>query len=194
MTKLSKEKKMQLVLVAMVTVGVIGGLWFFLVGAQNERSGAITRKIVSVQQDSDKMQKVITSAGALKNGLGDATNHLARIEGAMPSGDLFSWIVSSLKQFNVPSYKVDMPQIGAPSVGGVGMLPDFPYNEATVYVSGTAYYYDLGKFIADMENHFPYLPVQNLSLEPGYGTTPEEHERLTFHMQIVILVNKPANT
>jgi hypothetical protein len=193
MTKISKEKKMQLTLVAIVTVGVIAGLWFLLIGAQNDRSAEITRRIAGVQQEHDKMQKVITGASELKQELTDATNRLSHIEAAMPSGDLFSWIVSSLKQFNVPSYRVDMPQIGAPSVSPVGMFADYPYNEATVAVSGTAYYYELGKFIADMENRFPYLRIQNLALEPGVGTTPEEHEKLTFHMQIIILV-KPANT
>ena len=110
----------------------------------------------------------------------------------MPSGDLFSWTVSSLKQFNTPSYKVDMPQIGSPDVGSVHAFPDFPYNQAIVAVSGSAYYYEFGKFLADLENHFPYLRVQNLILEPGYGTTAEEREKLNFHMDIVTLV-KSAN-
>jgi hypothetical protein len=194
MAKIPKEKQMHLVLVGLVTVGIIAGLWFFLVGAQNDRSADITRRIAAVQKDTDKMQKVITGASSLKEELSDATNRLGHIEAGMPSGDLFSWIIASLKQFNNPSYKVDMPQIGVPAVGAVSMLPNFPYNEASVAVSGTAYYYELGKFISDMENHSPYLRIQNLYLEPGVGTTPEEHEKLTFHMQIVILVNKPANT
>ena len=32
---------------------------------------------------------------------------------------------------------------------------------------GTAYFQDLGAFLADFENEFPYLRVQNLELEPA---------------------------
>ena len=110
----------------------------------------------------------------------------------MASGDLFSWIVSTIKQFNVPNYKVDMPQFGPPLVGEVRMLPSFPYNQASVAVSGSAYYYDLGKFLADLENHFPHVRIQNMSLEPSLGSTPEEHERLFFRMEIITLVKPNA--
>jgi hypothetical protein len=42
--------------------------------------------------------------------------------------------------------------------------------------------------MAAFENHFPYMRIQNLTLEPGDGTTSEERERLKFHMEIVTLV------
>src|SRR3984957_7247428 len=191
MNKLPKEKRLQLVMVALVTVGIIGGLWFGVIAMQQGKISAIARQSKSVQGEIEKIQKVGVGAGDVDAALSTATNNLVKIEGAMPSGDLFSWIVSSLKQFNVPTYKVEMPQISAPLTGSVRMFPEYPYNEATVSVSGTAYYYEFGKFLADLENHFPYLRVQNLLLEPGFGTTPEEREKLTFHMEIVTLINKP---
>ena len=192
MKKISKEKKIHLAIVAVATVGVIAGLWFFLIGIEQDKIKQIANKSQSVLAEIDKEQKVITAAGQVEVELEAATNRLSHIESAMPSGDLFSWIVSSLKQFNVASYKVDMPQIGSPNLGPVRMFPNFPYNEAAVSVSGTAYYYDLGKFIAELENRFPYLRVQNLMLEPGFGATAEEREKLSFHMEIVNLV-KPNN-
>jgi hypothetical protein len=188
MNKLSKEKRLQLVFVAIVTVGVIGGLWFGVIGLQLDKIKAIARSKQKIQDDFTKIQKVAVEAGDVNISLTAATNQLTQIEGAMPSGDLFSYIVSSLKQFNAPSYKVDMPQIGSPNVGSVRQFPNFPYNQAIVAVSGSAYYYEFGKFLADLENHFPYLRVQNLNLEPGFGTTAEEHEKLNFHMEIVNLV------
>jgi Tfp pilus assembly protein PilO len=188
MNKLPKEKKLHLVLVGLVTVGVMGGLWFGLIAAQQNKIQEISRKGLKVQQDIEKIQKVVIDAPKLEVQLREATNRLATIEAAMPTGDLFSYLVSAIKQFNTPNYKVEMPVIGAPGVGEVRMLPNFPYNQAVVAVSGTAYYYDLGKYIADMENRFPYLRVQNLSLEPGFGTSVEDHEKLAFRMEIVNLV------
>jgi Tfp pilus assembly protein PilO len=188
MTKITKEKRTHLILVGLVTVGIIAGLWFGLITLEKDKIREISRKSESVQQEIIKIQKVGVEADAVADELKKATNRLDAIEDTMPSGDLFSWIVSSIRQFNIPSYKVDMPQFGAPSVDKVHMYGDFPYHQAMVAVSGSAYYYDFGKFLADLENHFPYLRIQNLSLEPGFGTSAEEHEKLTFHMEIVTLV------
>ncbi|HEX3799454.1 MAG TPA: hypothetical protein VH413_12210 [Verrucomicrobiae bacterium] len=188
MSKLSKEKRTQLILVGLVTCAIIAGLWFGLISLEKDKIAEIKRKSDSVQQEISKMQKVSVEADQVADALKDATNHLNMIENTMPSGDLFSWIVSSMRQFNVPSYKVDMPQFGPPMVGKVGMFGAFPYKEARVVVSGSAYYYDFGKFLAELENHFPYLRVQSLTLEPGFGTSAEEHEKLTFRMDLVTLV------
>jgi Tfp pilus assembly protein PilO len=185
---LSKEKKTQLVFVGIGTLIVIGALWFFLIDAQRDKIGALVRESQKAQDDHGKMHKMITTSSELKKELGAATTNLTDIEATMPSGDLFSWIVSSLKQFNVPSYKVDMPQIGPPSVGDTRMFPAFPYSEAAVTVSGSAYYYDFGKFMADLENRFPYVRVQNIDLQPGLSSLPEDREKLFFRMQIVNLV------
>ncbi len=193
MKKLSKEKRMHLILVGLLTGGVIAGLWFGLITMQEGKIKDIKDKSLSVQKEIDKIQKVVVEAHEVELALIEATNHLNKIESGMPSGDLYSWIVSAIKQFNVPSYKVDMPQFGAPVLGEVRMLPGFPYSQAVVTVSGSAYYYEFGKFIADLENHFPYLRVQNLNLEPGMAGTADEREKLSFRMEIVTIVKPRAS-
>jgi hypothetical protein len=109
----------------------------------------------------------------------------------MATGDLFSWMVSSLKQFNTPHYKVEMPQFGPPVVADTAMFPNYPYKQAVVAVAGTAYYWDFGKFLAELENHFPYTRIQNLSLEPAPPANPDEKEKLSFRMEVVALI-KPG--
>src|SRR5579883_1358339 len=151
MKKLSKEKQLHLLLVAIVTVAVIAGLWLGLISAQQDKIRGISAKSQSVQKEMEKIQKVVADAKDIDAQLMTATNRLNAIEAGMPSatGDLFSWIVGALKQFNVPSYKVDMPQISSPVVSDVHMFPTFPYSQAVVTVSGSAYYYEFGKFLAD---------------------------------------------
>ena len=75
------------------------------------------------------------------------------------------------------------------------MLPEFPYSQAIVTVSGSAYYYEFGKFLADLENHFPYMRVQNLNLEPGFGSNRGRKEKLSFRMEIVTprQTRRPSN-
>ena len=152
-----RKTRLHLIIVAVVTLAVIAGLWFGLITMQQDKIKEIARKSKIVQEEIDKMQSVVTAAGQVQDELAAATNKInsPKSKTTMPSGDLFSWIVGSLKQFNAPSYKVEMPQISAPNVGEVRMFPNYPYSQATVTVSGTAYYYDFGKFLADLENHFP---------------------------------------
>jgi len=192
MNKLSKDKRNQLILVAMVTAGTIAGLWFYVIAGQKQTIAEISQKIVDTRDKIDRIQTVVTGATQVEAGLKVATERLYIIENGMPSGDLFSWIVRMIKTFNNPTYKVEMPQYGIPVVTPVSMLPNFPYSQSAVAVSGNSYYSDFGKFLSDFENHFPYMRVQNLSLEPGGGTTPDEREKLSFHMEIVTLVK--ANT
>jgi hypothetical protein len=192
MNKLSKEKKMQLVLVSLATAGVITGLWMGLLSLQKNKIKDISAKISATEAQISKVAKVVKNASQAEESLKEADAKLSAIEETMPAGDLYSWMVSTLRQFNVASYRVDLPQIGVPSVGEVRMFPSFPYHQATVSVGGTAYYYEFGKFLSDFENRFPYMQVQNLNLEPGFGTNPDEKEKLAFRKNIVALVKTNA--
>jgi len=193
MNKLSKEKRSQLILVALLAVGAMAGLWFCLISYQQGRLQVAARQIKDTQKEIEKTQKVVREAGLIDAELKETAQKLAAVELDMPSGDLYSWFISRFKQFNVPSYHVDIPQLSQPLVGEVTILSGFPYNQATVSVAGTAFFWDLGKFLADFENRFPYARIQNLALEPGPGAgNPEERERLSFRMEIVILL-KPNN-
>ncbi len=187
MKKLSKEKRNQLVLIAIGTVGIMASLWWFLISFQQSKQAEIAHKINGVQQEIEKTKKVVREADQVRAALKEATDKLSAIENTMPSGDLYSLLVSRLKQFNAPSFRVEIPQFGLPVVGEVP-LPDFPYHQATVSVTGVAYYWDLGRFISEFENKFPYSRIQNLTMEPGGGATPDEREKLSFHFDIVTLV------
>lgn len=191
MNKLSKEKRTKIILVLILTAGVITGLWFGLISYQQKKIREVSKKINDLDQQIANIQKTVADAKKLEAELTVCTEKLDQIENTMASGDLFSWMVSTLKQFNAPSYKVEIPQFGAPFTGEVTMFPQFPYKQATVAVGGTAYYYDLGKFLADLENHFPYMRVQNLVIEPAPVANPDEKEKLSFRMEVVAAI-KPT--
>lgn len=188
MNKLSKEKKLQLALVGLATLGIIAGLWVGLISLQKNKLKSGSQKIAATHAEIQKIQKVVVDAAQTEAALNEAMAKLNAIESTMPSGDLYSWMVSTLRQFNAPGYHVDLPQIGMPGVSEVRMFSSFPYHQATVSVGGTAYYWDFGKFLADFENRFPYMRVQNLNLEPAMAANPDEREKLSFRMEIVALV------
>jgi hypothetical protein len=188
MNKLSKEKKMHLILVALATAGIIAGLWVGLLSLQRNKIAEIAKKIASTEQQIAKVQKVVVESALVQTNLNEAAAKLNAIEATMPSGDLYSWVVSTIRQFNAPGYRVEIPQIGMPTIGEVRMLSSFPYHQATISVAGTAYYWDFGRFLSDFENHFPYMQVEDLNIEPAAGMNPEEREKLSFRMNIVALV------
>jgi hypothetical protein len=187
MNKLSKEKRNQLILIGFATVGVIAALWFLVIDAQRTKIQEINGKIAEAAKDIEKMQQVKRASGKIADQLAECQARLARIESTMPSGDWYQWVNSTIRQFNVPKYGVDLPVIGPPVASTMTMIPDFPYNQLSVSLNGTAYYDDLGTFLADFENHFPCMRIQNLSLEPGGGASPDDREKLTFRMEMVSL-------
>ena len=188
MIKISKEKRTHIVLVLILTAGAIGGLWFGLISYQKAKLAEVAKKIGDAQQQLGKIKAVVTNASLVAVDLKKASDQVNTIESGMATGDLFSWMVSSLKQFNTPQFKVEMPQFGPPVVTETTMFPNYPYKQAVVAVAGTAYYWDFGKFLAEMENHFPYTRIQNLTLEPAPPANPDEKEKLSFRMEVVALI------
>jgi len=193
MKNLSKEKRNQLVLVIMGTAGVIAGLWLGLISAQQDSLRALAENKATAQNKLQQIKQTIEMAEAIDCQLDQAGKRLAKIEASMASGDLYSWAINTIRQFKL-TYKVEIPQFS--QIDGpkeVNMLPGFPYRQVNMTISGTALFYDFGKFVADFENQFPYLRVLNLTLEPASASVASERERLSFKMEVAALV-KPTTS
>jgi len=181
-----REKRTQFILVIFCTVVVLGLLGFALIRPQYQTLSKIAK---TESDERDKLQKIkdtIKKAGDAATQLSNVTSNLSRGEEDMASGDIYAWTYDTIRKFKA-SYRVDVPTIGQPSLGEVDVLPQFPYKQIRVSISGTAHYHDLGRFIADFENTFPHIRVVNLTIEPVNATEPG-NERLSFRMDIVALV------
>ena len=106
-----------------------------------------------------------------------------------PHGDLYSWTYNTIRLFKTP-YQVDIPEIGHPDVGPVDLFPSFPFKQVKFTITGTAYYHDLGKFIADFENTYPHIRVVNLQIQPADAA--DGAEKLSFRMDIIALVKSTS--
>jgi len=193
MNKLSKEKKNQLVLVVLLTVGVLVALWFGLIRFQQQSLQALAENKDNAQQKLDQVKQAIETAELVENQLVDIGGRLSKIESSMATGDLYSWAINTLRQFKL-GYKVEIPQFS--QIDGpkdMNMLPGFPYKQANMTISGTAYYPDFGRFVSDFENQFPYMRVLNISLEPVPALVATEKERLAFKMEIATLVKNSSS-
>ena len=193
MNSLSKDKRNQLVLVIIATGGVLAGLWFGLIRFQQQSLEQLAQSRQAAEQKLDQVKQAIETADQVEAMLSEASQRLGKIETTMASGDLYAWTINTLRQFKL-GYKVEIPQFS--QIDGpkeMNMLPGFPYKQANMTISGTAFYTDFGKFVADFENQFPHMRVLNISLEPMASMTGVDKERLSFRMEIATLVKNNAS-
>ncbi len=198
MNRLPKDKRNQLILVVLAIIVVVFGLWYTLIRYQQEGLQKLNAQIKGDENKAQQIQDTISNSKQIEAMLNIISNKLSAQEEEMASGDLYSSMYNSIKNFKAP-YKVEIPQF---SSGGdaapVNLLPRFPYKQVTISIAGTARYYDIGRFIADFENRFPTSRVLNLDLSPASASGPEDQEKLSFRMDIVSLVRpsgtRPANS
>ena len=193
MNKLSKEKRSQLLLVVLLTGGLLAALWFGLIRFQQQHLEVLAQSKIAAERKFQQVKQAIETADLVETQVVEAGKRLSKIESTMASGDLYAWTIDTLRRFKL-GYKVEIPQFS--QIDGpkeMNMLAGFPYKQATMSISGTAAYSELGKFVSDFENQFPYMRLLNLSLEPVPAQGAAEKERLSFRMEISALVKNSAS-
>jgi hypothetical protein len=181
-----KEKRTQFILVIFCTLAVLGLIGFALIRPQYQTLSNIAKTESDERVKLQNIKDTIKKAGNTTAQLSNVVSNLSSAEEDMASGDNYAWTYDTIRKFKA-SYRVDIPTIGQPSPGDVDVLPRFPYKQIKVTISGTAYYHELGRFIAEFENTFPHIRVVNLAIEP-FNTSEPGNEKLTFRMDIVALV------
>lgn len=196
---LPKEKRDHLLLIAICTLAVAIGIYLGLVRAQQRNLDQIAKQTREQNDKVGSAERLVKSRAEVEQALAANTEKLKAIERTMASGDMYSWLIMTMNRFRADR-KVDIPQFSREVTMDVGMFPKFPYKAALFNIRGTAHFHDLGKFIADFENSFPYVRLQNIDLEPatqtaasGAAPTEENREKLTFKMEIVTLINPNPN-
>jgi len=189
--RLSKEKKQQLIITTVVTLLCLAGWGFGLIRYQYRSLGELSGAKLSSEKKLEQMRNTVKQADRIATDFVDAKKTLAEMESDIASGDLYSWMISTMRRFRA-SYKVEIPSMGPlGAVADVNLLPNFPYKQTSINVNGTAHYHDLGRFIADFENQFPHVRLMNLSVDLDNGGS--EPEMIAFRMEVVALVKPNAS-
>jgi Tfp pilus assembly protein PilO len=192
MNKLSKEKRKQLVLAVITTVAVVAGLYGTLIRYQQAGLERLTAEKVRVDSELKQIKDTFDNGKQIKTELAVVSSGLQTQEKEMASGDLYSSMIAFVTAFK-KDYLVDIPQFNSGGTAtDVNLLPKFPYKQVTISIAGTAFFFDVGKFVADFENKFPSARILNLELSPAavQSTTQnsDDKEKLSFRMDIVSLV------
>jgi Tfp pilus assembly protein PilO len=183
--KLSKDKRNQLILVLLCSLGVITLMWFDLIQPRYATLAGVAADQSAAESKLASIQNAIKHVDTTTAELTNVTQSLLNAVNDMASGDLYSWTYNTMRLFK-SQYQVDIPDIGHPDVGPVDLFSSFPFKQVKFAVTGTAYYHDLGKFIADFENAYPHMRVVNLQIQPGDAS--QGAEKLSFRMDIIALV------
>jgi Tfp pilus assembly protein PilO len=187
-SKLPKEKRNHLVLVALAALIAVLGLYFGLIQGQNESLARLAQKKLEVQASQRRVLDAVRRASEIDAELASARETLSDAEADVASGDLYSWVINTLRQFK-SNYKVNISQLSPISgTSDVSLLSNCPYKQATVSLSGTAHFHDFGRFVADLENQFPHMRVLNLSLELNQSPAADDQETVSFKLDLATLV------
>ena len=187
MSKLPKQQRDRLIFAVLGTAVVLAGLYFGVVSFQLSGLQDLKSQREKALSDEKSVEDSIRNAKKIETELADKQTQLKTNEEDMAEGDAYAWMLNTLRQFKL-GYQVDISQFSGTSNPDVGLYPHFPYKQVAISFSGTAYYHDLGKFVADFENHFQHMRIQNLNIEPPQTPGGNDREKLTFHMEIVALV------
>ena len=192
---LSKEKRDQLILVLITTVALVLGIYLGLVKLQRRSLERIAKETAEQQVKVGNADRLVKSRVEFEKTLETNLEKLKTIEQDMASGDMYSWIIMTINRFRADR-KIDIPQFSREVTTEVNILPKFPYKAALFNIRGTAHFHDLGRFIADFENTFPYIRIQNIDMESAGQTAasgaPVESEKISFKMELVALINPNA--
>ncbi len=185
MKRLSPAKRNQLIVVLLITAAMIGALYFLLIGPQNRENHRLAEEIKDRRADLDKYKEVISQSQATSNQLAAVSLQLQTEEKDIATGDVYAWIYDTIRHFK-ENYHLNIPTIGQPTIGENDLIPNYPYKQVRLSLSGTGYYHNLGKFVSDFENNFPHMRIVNLAI--GATDSAEDSEILSFHFDVVALV------
>jgi Tfp pilus assembly protein PilO len=191
MNRLPKEKRDKLILVCMVTGMALFGIGFGMIRPQYASIRDVKAQTNAEREKLQEMKRAITNEDAVLNQLQDMSDTLTQSEGDMANGDPNGWIYDTIRKFK-SQYKMDVSIASPTAIQDEDMLPNFPFKQLKVTVNGTAFYHDLGKFIANFENDYPHGRICNLSITPT-GGSGDNAEKLYFKMDIIVLV-KPSES
>jgi Tfp pilus assembly protein PilO len=183
----NRQKRNQFFMTLAGVVVLIGAMVFGLIRPQYGKLSSIRKQTADTQTHYKSVETLIRQADAAAAQLGEATNALAAAESDMATGDIYAWTVDTIRHFKL-NYKVEVPDIGQPTVGDVDIIPNFEYKQLKFTIRGSGYYHDIGKFIADFENKHPHVRVLNIEMTPAGNET----EKLSFVMDVVALIKSSS--
>lgn len=191
MNNLPKAKRDQLILVVVVTLMILGALIFFVVDAQYSELKRTKMKTETMRAKLNQADKLSRTESDLQVRLQQVIKDLSAKEtGLAPDHDTYAWLLQNMAQFLSVHRGAGVTPAGIsqPDISETTMMPKFAYKQATFHVKGNGYFHDIGRFVADLENEFPYVRVQNIEMSRATGVPGGDPEKLGVGFDLVMLM------
>jgi hypothetical protein len=206
MNKLTKDKKDRLVMTAVMCSFATLVVYVFVISPQRAEIKQSEEKLASGLDLRDTSLRWMRMAPTVRSNLFSKRGDLSESENTMAPVGKFNWFYNTLETFR-SAHNVRLVDITRePEIGPVGVLPKFGYETATFGVKFNATYHDFGKFLAEFENTFPQMRVQDLKMgvdpQGALGETNEvvvgapagkNSELLAITMKVVTLIKPSAS-
>ncbi|MBA4149854.1 MAG: hypothetical protein H0X66_17200 [Verrucomicrobia bacterium] len=192
MNNFTKEKKQQIAFVAMMTIAFVAVIWFFLITSQQKSVAEAQKKADEARHKVESAQKLLKQTEQIREELAEVQSELRLREETMASGgDLYQWILIQMNTLTSarPVYNFTASQ---QTLVDALLIPKFPYRAASYSIRLNGHFHDLGRFIADVENQFPYARIQNIDLTPATAQAPERLN-LSFDFITLYHTNRPVS-
>ena len=189
MIKWSGQTKRRLFMLLLGTIAAICAIWFLVILKLETQVKDKEDKIRSVQKNVEVTRSSIRLAEKYNDELERNGSILARYEGQMAQGDLYRWVINSLRPLQSQS-DVEVKDFTLPQIADSTIPPKVPYKTATYTIGGFARFYEFGPFLAALENSSPFIRIKNITLEAtsSGASNATEPERLSFKVEFSILV------
>lgn len=186
---ITPAKRNQLILLALGTAAVCALIWWFVIGPLRQSHGTRRAFIVEAQEKHTAVTKNMRLAESIQKDHDETQVKLEQAEEGMAQGDIYRWAIRVLRA-KAPAHHVELSTFEPPAEVDWSFHPALRYRMSGVSVAGSAYYHDLGNFLATVENTFPTMRLERLQLEStrGAGKPSDEAEKLNFRLTWVTLV------
>jgi hypothetical protein len=186
MNHLTKQQKERLGAIALGTVVIMALLWYFGVMATQAQLARTRENTQSVLKTLRDAEAEIGRGMEISEQLQARSELLNKREATLaPDRDAYAWIIGQINPFIQSRKGVNIYSYSQPEVSDAGIFQNYPYKWATFHLRGTGYYYEFGRFFADLENSFPYFRVQNVAI--AVNTTPgADAEKLAYAFDLVV--------
>jgi Tfp pilus assembly protein PilO len=187
MAKISKEKSQQIFLIVSATAIALYGVWYFLIAANLTTIRETRKKQEEAELKVKTAQNLATQSDIINRDLAAAQQRLQTIELEMASGDYYIWSFKLMEAL-MNTNNVKLIDSERPKQNEAGLYARFPYKAISFAVRASGYYHDIGAFLREFENRFPYMQCRNLSLVPETPQAASDREKLSLRFEVIALV------
>jgi hypothetical protein len=193
--RLSKEKRDRLILVAVAAVLGCFVLWWSFIREYDKtlrkNREQIAELTANIKQANTWLKRGPSWAEDYKQRLADLQ---VKEKTMLPEGKEMSFLSEAMERVR-QNHPIHFESISPAAYNErMELLPQFPYRKnATLSYRCYGYYHNFGKFLADLENTYPYMQFEVNSIAPQKAAEQrkEGEDDLRFELKVVALLQPP---